>query len=42
VGSSKAIIELLNQLRIKTTMTSKLVGVSEGKRLYRTTFLIRL
>ncbi len=42
VGSSKAVTGLLSDLRIKADMTSKLVGRKEGKRLYRTTFLIRL
>jgi nonsense-mediated mRNA decay protein 3 len=42
VGKSKAVVELLGELRIKALMTRKLVGRAEGKRLYRTTFLIRL
>lgn len=42
VGSSKAIVELLSELKMKSLMTRKLVGVQHGKRVYRTTFLIRL
>lgn len=42
VGSSKAVVELLSELRIDSTMTTKLAGVEKGKRYYRTTFLIRL
>lgn len=42
VGKSKAVVELLSELRIKALMTRKLVGRIEGRRLYRTTFLIRL
>lgn len=42
VGNSKAVVELMSELKIKTLMTKKLVGVSEGKKLYRVTFLVRL
>jgi len=42
VGSSKVVLELMNRLGIRTLITKKLVGRSEGKRLYRTTFLMRL
>lgn len=42
VGNSKAVVELLSELRIKALITRKLVGRERGKRLYRTTFLIRL
>jgi len=42
VGNSKAVVELMSEMGIKTLITKKLVGVSEGKRLYRTTFLVRL
>ncbi|MEW6748300.1 MAG: NMD3-related protein [Candidatus Micrarchaeota archaeon] len=41
VGSSKAVVALLSDLGIKALITKKLVGTSEGKRLYRTTFLLR-
>jgi len=42
VGSSKVVVELLSELRVKATITTKLAGVEQGKRYYRTTFLIRL
>lgn len=42
VGSSKAVVEVMSLLGIKTLITKKLIGREEGKRLYRTTFLIRL
>lgn len=42
VGSSKAVVALMAELGIKTLITKKLVGRDQGKRLYRTTFLIRL
>lgn len=42
VGSSKAVVELLTELRLTALITKKLVGREEGKRLYRTTFRIRL
>ncbi|MBD3210860.1 hypothetical protein GF318_05755 [Candidatus Micrarchaeota archaeon] len=42
VGSSKAVVELISELRLKADITRKLVGVKHGKKLYRTTFLIRL
>jgi nonsense-mediated mRNA decay protein 3 len=41
-GSSKAVVEMMGKLGIKVLMTKKLVGRDQGKRLYRTTFLIRL
>lgn len=40
-GSSKAVIKILNEMGLKTLMTKKLMGVREGKRYYRTTFLLR-
>lgn len=42
VGSSKATLEIVTALGLKTLITKKLIGRDEGKRLYRTTFLIRL
>jgi nonsense-mediated mRNA decay protein 3 len=42
VGNSKAVIVLLSELEVKATITRKLVGLEEGRRLYRTSFLIRL
>lgn len=42
VGDSKAVVALLADIGIKATITTKLAGVEEGKRYYRTTFLIRL
>jgi nonsense-mediated mRNA decay protein 3 len=42
VGNSKVVVELMGELGLKTLITKKLVGRDQGKRLYRTTFLIRL
>ena len=42
VGNSKAVVEVVASLGIKSRITKKLVGTDQGKRLYRTTFLIRL
>ncbi|MBU0532677.1 60S ribosomal export protein NMD3 [Patescibacteria group bacterium] len=41
VGDSRAVVELVTALKLKTLMTKKLVGEEAGKRVYRTTFLIR-
>ena len=41
VGNSKAVVELLTEMKIKSLMTRKLSGVEEGKRVYRVTFLLR-
>lgn len=41
-GKSKPVLALFNDMGTKTVISSKLVGVSQGKRLYRTTFLIRV
>ncbi len=41
-GDSKAVVQLMSELGIRTLITKKLVGRDEGKSLYRTTFLIRL
>ncbi len=42
IGNSKAVVALMGELGLKVLITKKLVGRDEGKRLYRTTFLIRL
>ena len=42
VGKSRAVVEVMVQLGEKTRITKKLIGRSQGKRLYRTTFLLRL
>jgi nonsense-mediated mRNA decay protein 3 len=42
VGNSKAVVELMGALGVRTIISKKLVGRDQGKRLYRTTFLIRL
>lgn len=41
-GSSKAVIQLMGEMGIRTLISKKLVGRDEGKQLYRTTFLMRL
>ncbi len=42
VGNSKAVVALLATLKVDATITTKLAGVDQGRRFYRTTFLIRL
>ncbi len=42
VGNSKAVVALIGGLGVKALITKKLVGRDQGKRLYRTTFLVRL
>ncbi|MBI5227515.1 hypothetical protein HY988_02905 [Candidatus Micrarchaeota archaeon] len=42
VGKSRAVVEVMVMLKEKTFITKKLIGRSQGKRLYRTTFLLRL
>ncbi|MDD5340670.1 MAG: NMD3-related protein [Candidatus ainarchaeum sp.] len=42
VGSSKAVLAAVTQLGVRALITKKLIGREEGKRLYRTTFAIRL
>ncbi|MEW6723272.1 MAG: NMD3-related protein [Candidatus Micrarchaeota archaeon] len=42
IGNSKAVVEMMGKMGLKVLMTKKLVGRDQGKRLYRTTFLIRL
>lgn len=42
IGNSRAVVEMLAELGVKAKITRKLSGEREGKRLYRTTFLLRL
>lgn len=42
VGSSSMVVEMLAELKLKSKITKTLAGEKEGKRVYRTTFLIRL
>lgn len=42
VGSTKTVLALCHDLGLRTLITRKLHGVKEGKRIYRTTFLLRL
>ena len=42
IGNSKAVIELFRELGLRMTISRKLHGVKQGRRLYRTTFLLRL
>jgi nonsense-mediated mRNA decay protein 3 len=42
VGNSKAVVALIGGLGVKALITKKLVGRDQGKRLYRTTFMVRL
>lgn len=42
VGNSKAVVRLMGELGVRALISKKLVGRDQGKRLYRTTFLIRL
>lgn len=42
VGSSKAVLGEVTSLGVRALITKKLIGRDEGKRLYRTTFAIRL
>lgn len=42
VGSTKAALSLFHELGLRTLITRKLSGQKQGKRLYRTTFLLRL
>jgi len=41
VGSSKAVVGVMQELGVRALITKKLVGRQQGKRLYRTTFLLR-
>ncbi|MEW5996973.1 MAG: NMD3-related protein [Candidatus Micrarchaeota archaeon] len=41
-GSTKSVLELFHGLGLRTLITRKLSGQKQGKRLYRTTFLLRL
>ena len=42
VGNSKAVLAVVSDMKLRTVITKKLVGADQGKRLYRTTFLVRL
>ncbi|HIH23061.1 TPA: hypothetical protein HA238_05000 [Candidatus Micrarchaeota archaeon] len=42
IGSSKAVVQYLHNSEIRALITRKLFGRREGRRLYRTTFLIRI
>ena len=42
IGNSKTIVALMGEMGLKVLITKKLVGRDQGKRLYRTTFLVRL
>ncbi|HSB46492.1 MAG TPA: NMD3-related protein [Candidatus Bilamarchaeum sp.] len=42
VGSSKSIVAIMSDEGVRALITKKLIGRDQGKRLYRTTFLIRL
>lgn len=42
IGKTRAVLELMHDLGLRAKITRKLIGRSEGKRLYRTTFAIRL
>ncbi|NYZ73520.1 hypothetical protein H0O00_00080 [Candidatus Micrarchaeota archaeon] len=42
VGNSKAVVALMGKLGVRALITKKLVGREQGKRLYRTTFMVRL
>ncbi|MGB9719317.1 MAG: NMD3-related protein [Candidatus Anstonellales archaeon] len=41
IGSSKIVAEVLKELELKPVLSRKLSGFKEGKRLYRTTFMLR-
>ena len=42
IGNSKAVVEMLAELGIKAKISRTLSGEKEGRRVYRTTFLVRL
>lgn len=42
IGSSRAVVEMLAELGVRAKMSRKLAGQKEGRRLYRTTFLVRV
>lgn len=42
VGSSKVVLRIVVDLGLDTLITKKLIGRDQGKRLYRTTFRVRL
>jgi nonsense-mediated mRNA decay protein 3 len=41
VGSSKAVVAVMNETGLRTKMSHTLAGERNGKRIYRTTFLVR-
>ncbi|MFH1221477.1 MAG: NMD3-related protein [Candidatus Micrarchaeota archaeon] len=41
VGNSKTVVSIMNELGLRTEMSHKLAGELGGKRIYRTTFLVR-
>lgn len=41
VGSTREVLGVMSELRLRTKITKKLMGLREGKRYYRTTFAIR-
>jgi nonsense-mediated mRNA decay protein 3 len=41
VGNSKAVVSVINEIKYRCLITQKLVGADQGRRLFRTTFLIR-
>lgn len=41
IGSSRAVVEVLSELGLRAKISRKLSGQKDGKRLYRTTFMIR-
>ena len=41
IGSSKPVMRMMVDLGVKAVISKKLVGRDQGKRLYRTTFLLR-
>ena len=41
VGKTKSVLAVMSELRLRTKITRKLMGIREGRRYYRTTFSIR-
>jgi nonsense-mediated mRNA decay protein 3 len=42
IGNSRAVVEMLAELGVRARISRKLAGEKAGKRLYRTTFLVRV
>ncbi len=42
IGNSRAVVEMLAELGLRAKVSRKLAGEKAGKRLYRTTFLVRV